>query len=312
MSSTTAPRSLVNCPWVEAPFFELSLEARGLRGEEQRIAREFHEKGYVVLDGVLSSAECDQIRKEVEPIYDPSASDGARSRYRIQDAWRDCPAVAALAAKEKVIAVLRLLYDREPIPFQTLNFRHGSQQHTHSDAYHFTCLPSRFMCGVWVALEDVTAENGPLHYFVGSHQLPEFDYTDFRSAIGDSGLEARYNAYMALIEKTFARQEFFAKKGQALIWAANLWHGGSPIKRPGATRHSQVTHYYFEDGIYYFPMNSVRPLGQFELKNIIDIRNGRIVPHKLNGVELEAIPIGSKRSVLVPKGHREGALQNWK
>ena len=39
---------------------------------------------------------------------------------------------------------------------------------------------------------------------------------------------------------------FHAKKGQALIWAANLLHGGSHQTDPTLTRWSQVTHYYFE------------------------------------------------------------------
>ena len=47
------------------------------------------------------------------------------------------------------------LYGREPFPFQTLNFPYGSRQHYHSDAVHFNSLPKGFMCGVWVALEDI-------------------------------------------------------------------------------------------------------------------------------------------------------------
>ncbi len=45
-------------------------------------------------------------------------------------------------------------------------------------------------------------------------------------------------------------------KGHALIWHANLLHGGSQQKDPRRTRHSQVTHYFFEDCKYYTPMHS--------------------------------------------------------
>ena len=33
-------------------------------------------------------------------------------------------------------------------------------------------MPEGFMCGVWVALEDMDMENGPLVYYPGSHKLP--------------------------------------------------------------------------------------------------------------------------------------------
>jgi len=38
-------------------------------------------------------------------------------------------------------------------------------------------------------------------------------------------------------------QRFLARKGDALIWAADLAHGGSPITDPRLTRRSLVTHY---------------------------------------------------------------------
>ncbi|MFX6869154.1 phytanoyl-CoA dioxygenase family protein, partial [Acinetobacter baumannii] len=44
---------------------------------------------------------------------------------------------------------------------------------------HFSSLPTGFMCGLWVALEDITINQGPLHYYPGSHLLPEFDYYEF-------------------------------------------------------------------------------------------------------------------------------------
>ncbi len=40
---------------------------------------------------------------------------------------------------------------------------------------HFNSIPQRFMCGVWVAMEDIAPDNGPLHYYPGSHKLPFYD-----------------------------------------------------------------------------------------------------------------------------------------
>ena len=63
----------------------------------------------------------------------------------------------------------------------------------------------------------------------------------------------------------------YCKKGQALIWAANLIHGGDIIRDPNSTRYSHVTHYYYEGcDVYYSPMFSESWKGNFSKKNILD------------------------------------------
>jgi hypothetical protein len=44
--------------------------------------------------------------------------------------------------------------------------------------------------------------------------------------------------------KQLVRAEIHLRRGLAVVWAANLLHGGSPIHDPTRTRGSQVTHYY--------------------------------------------------------------------
>ncbi len=285
------------CPWVESPFFEQFLESRGLSPEHQELARRFHDDGFLVLDDVVSEEEGEQLKASVAPLYTDEA-EGPRSRYRVQDAWRDgIEPVRALAGHARVLEVLRALYDRRPIPFQTLNFRHGTQQPAHADTLHFTCLPRGFMCGVWVALEDMTPDNGPLLYYPGSHRLPDIDYL----GVDPSQFEAYQDEYLTLLERRFERREFCARRGQALVWAANLWHGGTPIKKAGATRHSQVTHYYFEDCFYFAPQNSHATLGRFRLKDIVDVTTGEPVPQRYNGIALEPTPApGGDWSFLSP------------
>jgi ectoine hydroxylase-related dioxygenase (phytanoyl-CoA dioxygenase family) len=54
-----------------------------------------------------------------------------------------------------VLGLLGVLYGREPRPFQTLNFKVGTQQRPHSDQVDFNTEPPGLMCGVWVAMEDI-------------------------------------------------------------------------------------------------------------------------------------------------------------
>jgi len=79
------------------------------------------------------------------------------------------------------------------------------------------------------------------------------------------------------------RVEICAKKGTALVWAANLMHGGSPIRDPRRTRHTQVTHYFFDDCLWWSPGSSDTMIGEPYLREVIDISTGRFVTPRFHG-----------------------------
>jgi ectoine hydroxylase-related dioxygenase (phytanoyl-CoA dioxygenase family) len=224
-------------------------------------ARQFERDGYLVIEeAVAPEALLGGIVEELRDLYGKPLHerDGVvYYRNRIQDAWRIDEHVKALALAPRVLALLQDLFGRKPLPFQTINFRIGSQQKAHSDALHFNSEPQGFMCGVWVALEDVDMDNGPVVFYPGSHRLPFV-------SMADAGLEANessYGDYERHIEQLIQRDGLeprFAtiEKGQALIWAANLLHGGAPQPDRTRSRHSQVTHYFFEGCRYWAPMVS--------------------------------------------------------
>jgi hypothetical protein len=202
--------------------------------------------------------------------------DGAARRW--QDLWRTNGDVRRLALLPEIFDILRLLYRREPIAFQTLNFRFGSEQAVHSDSVHFHSYPARFVCGVWVALEDIDAENGPLVVCPGSHRLPVTSMQDF-------GLPPRgeaYPAYEAAMRRVIDALDLpvlslTLNRGQAVIWAANLLHGGSAIRDRTRTRLSQATHYFFTDCLHYVPMRSDALRGRVYVHPTINIATGRAV-----------------------------------
>jgi hypothetical protein len=187
------------------------------------------------------------------------------SGHRIQDAWWISANVRDLALSPLVHALIRSLYGRTPLPFQALNFLRGTEQSVHSDTIHFNSMPAGFMCGVWVALEDIDMNNGPLVYYPGSHLLPEITLEDM-PADGERDY-ARYERYIVdLIEREGLEPAYGTlKKGQALIWSANLLHGGMPLRDQSHTRHSQVTHFFFEGCRYYTPLRSGE--GYVEFRN---------------------------------------------
>jgi hypothetical protein len=224
--------------------------------QDRHLVSTFAENGYVVIDCISDEliAIADRTIASVEPLYGAS--------IRTQDAWKTVESVKGLALYPPVLRILSLLYGRKPFAFQTLNFPVGTQQLTHSDIIHFSSSPPDFMAGVWFALEDVDAGNGPLHYYPGTHRLPHLTLSDLN--VSGSGPDAdrvyaeHYEpAIQRLVdERGLVRREGHLKKGQAIIWAANLLHGGSPILDQNRTRHSQVTHYFFERCRYWTPLLS--------------------------------------------------------
>lgn len=148
------------------------------------------------------------------------------------------------------------------------------------------------MAGVWVAFEDIDDDNGPLVYYPGSHALPVFTNEHVGINPNTKGNpNGHYHfyekAWEALVEALDLKPFYFhAKKGQALIWAANLLHGGAAQKDMKRTRYSQVTHYFFENCSYYTPLSSVPFLGPIHFRQVVDISTGKPAPNMLNGIEV--------------------------
>ena len=231
--------------------------------------------GFVIFDPGIPEPTIDAAIAEIEPLFRPEggasrvlrrAKRALRGRHtalsyrdelRVQDAWVVSDHVKEIATAPTVIALLREAYGREPLPFQTINFRTGSQQRPHSDAMHFNSEPSGFMCGIWLALEDIHEDAGPLVYYPQSHRLAEFTIGDVESA-AESPEHADYEDFIeSLVEREGLEPRYATiRKGEALIWSANLIHGGAPQTDPSRTRWSQVTHYFFEGCRYWKPLAS--------------------------------------------------------
>lgn len=280
-------------PWVESPLFPKLLSDAKLDAETERLARQYSEEGYVVVDTGLDTATMDALVAGLQGRFVSGQPNVAYADdRRIQDAWQFCELVRTVASLPRILELLQVFYRRTPIPFQTLNFRLGSEQRTHSDTIHFHCFPHRFMCGAWVALEDVDADNGPLRYYPRSHRLPVYDLHDI-GFIGtrNSHDPDRDRQYEDFVEQMLDASglhpvEIRVKRGQALIWAANMFHGGAPIRDTKRTRYTQATHYYFERCLYYTPKFSDPALGRIAVRRISDVRDGRSIEQYYAGARV--------------------------
>jgi hypothetical protein len=191
---------------------------------------------------------------------------------RVRNAWKINDDVRKMALLPNVLAAVEQLFGRTVMPFQTLNFPVGTEQPCHHDSIAFQSDPPGFMCGVWVALEDMDMDNGPLVYYPGSHKLPTPTWEHINSVTGREVSRAAFDSYEAYIEERSRQYGQYVdalieqhalepaygtiRKGQSLLWHADLLHGGSPQRDKRRTRKSQVTHYFFEGCRVYTPMRN--------------------------------------------------------
>ncbi len=291
MRSTANTGAAPSRPWFEHPDWQVEAARRGLTERERALVDRFRRDGFVVVEDGRTLDEID-----VDGIWARNAGEFAvDGGGRAHDAWTHDPAVRAVAGHPAVLDVLRMLYGREPLPFQTLNFLNGTEQATHSDIIHFSSLPSGFMCGVWMALEDVTLRQGPLHYVPGSQLLPELDYEQLGVPAVDGphdwlnpNTRTSYIEYEqkigALTRENGARREQLAiRRGSFLVWSANLLHGGSPRDDRTLTRKSQVTHYYFDGVVPYTPMFSRRSESRYATRRLRNIATGKWIVPSIDG-----------------------------
>jgi ectoine hydroxylase len=213
-------------------------------------------KGYMILENFFDESTCDAMNAEIDSLMKRKQLQFTNGN-KLMFANKKSKLIHSVANDAGLKKLLSFILDTEVVAFQTINFIEGSQQHAHSDSIHMTTYPLGYLIAAWIALEDVHHANGPLFYYPGSHKLPYLLNEDYNE--GETALrlgKKQYTDYETVLEglvkqNGYQPQEFHAKKGDVLVWHANLVHGGAPIIAKGTTRKSMVVHYYAKDVIKY-------------------------------------------------------------
>jgi len=152
-----------------------------------------------------------------------------------------------------IVEFLKLIFESNAFATQTLGFWRGSGQAGHQDSAFVPFTLPRSFAATWIALEDVTIGAGELFYYVGSHRFPDFLYGGKYKSIAEAE-RLGYAVQPSEVERHLAclcnraseanidKSVFAAKRGDVLVWHADLVHGGNPVSK-SATRKSFVTHY---------------------------------------------------------------------
>jgi phytanoyl-CoA hydroxylase len=229
----------------------------------KQLAADFRRDGAVILHNIISGEVADCIKQEMMAIDEkshyvgfikgktvaPSKENQQHHRFRFKDLY-----VNFAPAREAVLAPLLVdvLYEiaGEPVlAFQSLGFTRGSGLRVHRDSNFLVVDKPEAVLGVWLALEDIEEGSGELVYYPGSHLFPPYNFSE-GSLHRVKGGQKSYNndGYVdwlnqKISENHLEEKRFLARKGDCLIWHADVVHAGSPVTRPEATRYSFATHF---------------------------------------------------------------------
>ncbi len=178
-----------------------------LDGKVQEALLPWSENGYAILRDFFSAEEVNTYNQEIERLI---ASKEVKFRYgnKIMFAIHHSDLLKNAGAGSKLMAILKTIMGKDVELFQSINFLRGSGQRAHSDSIHMTTFPYGNLVAVWVALEDISENCGPLKYYPGSHKLPYVMNRDFgnlssRHKLGDKS----YIDYEDHIEKIVVRRK---------------------------------------------------------------------------------------------------------
>ncbi len=248
---------------------EGKLELGNITPGQARQLEDWCRQGYLVMEGALDTAGIDSLRAEVDGIWSAESDDiwcevfeGDRPRFekvhpkfhaaqhKLLDLHGASEKARAVLFSSPLLEFLGLLFERPPLAFQTLTFAWGTEQAMHQDtAFVLLRSPLEFV-GCWIALEDVQAGSGELEYYEGSHRIDEYRWLDqARAKPYDYDDQSEFLAWMHAGPKALGcpLRRFAPKRGDVLLWHADLVHGGSKVTTPSQSRKSLVAHFCPKD-----------------------------------------------------------------
>ncbi|OJA26980.1 phytanoyl-CoA dioxygenase family protein [Burkholderia ubonensis] len=245
-----------------------SLESKNFKDEKlTQLCHDFKKNGWVVIEKAIDDATIKKMSEEIYAYIDSGKAEcsywdesgkvygfGTRDDFKkpeckILDLHYHLDGVQKAIFNQRLLEFFDAVMESKPNAFQSLYFEYGSGQGAHQDTAFVITEPPMNLLATWIALEDVQPESGELFYFDKSHNLPHilFEPSKRKKFDREDPISYRYSDHLVeqCNENGFEKLIFRPKKGDVLVWSADLVHGGEPNLRD-VTRRSFVTHYCCE------------------------------------------------------------------
>ena len=257
--------------WIDQSDWMEVLAAKHRRGElsgelSTSIFR-FVRDGYLVIRNAVPSAMVNALNEEIDQLWqkppegllietqeagetprrvapNPAHREG---HTRLLDIHAFSAAARRVVAAPAITAFLAAIFDDTPKAFQSFTLWNGMQQAMEKDSA-VVAIDSdpRAMASAWIALEDVKPGTGELEYYIGSHRSAPYLFGGTTTRM--AGREVERDRFVQSLHDEAARLgqtkgSFLAKKGDVLLWHADLAHADAAITKTGVSRQSMLTHF---------------------------------------------------------------------
>ncbi len=231
----------------------------------------FHEKGYLVVRGLVSQQECDDLRQHVEdlvhgrvavPGLEPPAPgtpvEEVERRYlRIHMLHRHLEIHERFLLHPRILDVLEALIGPDVMALQSMLFIKppgGEGQGYHQDSYYIPTYPDT-LCGAWLAVDPADEENGCLWVTSGSQHEPIYPTEDRvrqnHSNLSDlsvvenvSNSDTEINTLSRVAAKYEGTEEpVVVEPGDVIFFAGHVLHRSHSNQTADRFRRSFVGHY---------------------------------------------------------------------
>lgn len=254
--------------WLDQPDWESQLEHKldhGQVGEEdvERL-RGFVEKGFAIIELGDIAGLAEQLQSDINRFWkegpmdlayrfvgDPRSMADAIERKerqsvcRILDPHSHSSAALSLYLHPEIFRWARMILGEQAIALRSAFKEFGSREALARDTAYFDLRRPAHLLGVYLALEDVDPNSGPLTVVSGSHRFPHFEFAPGRIVVDpdEDYREARVHARREAEKRNLKEEIVCCRKGEAIIWHAALVHGTDWVRDASLERRSLLIHY---------------------------------------------------------------------
>lgn len=247
--------------WLDRPDAEAQLKLRAAGDVElEHVGASMIKDGFVVLPGVIAPERCESVVAEFDAYLASlgaeveSHKDAAGRLLRLVNFHLSAEKAAEVGTSPNLMRTLDFLFGEEAAIYSSLYFEYGTQQPIHRDSPFFETFPRNYFFGVWIALEDISPDAGPLMYHPGAHRFECDPHSIYNAVVEKMGgaatheelineaLEQYYGEVIRTTEVLGTPLRAPLRKGDVAIWHPQLPHGGSPANDQSLTRRSMVFH----------------------------------------------------------------------
>jgi ectoine hydroxylase-related dioxygenase (phytanoyl-CoA dioxygenase family) len=272
------------------------MEAVMIGPSEQRAF--YSENGYLIAEDLLTDAEVRALTGElthlirgagrdvIGAVSDPGVSDQEviERTLAVHHPHKLSPLVLDTVKHSRVVEVLERLIGPDLKAMQSMLFvkKAGKPgQAWHQDEF-FIATRDRSLCGVWIALDDATIENGCLWVHPGSHKTGVLyrmePHADDRFDTADEAVEFPYEREGGIPVELTA--------GSAVFFNGYTLHRSLPNRSQGRFRRALVTHYMSAHSL--LPWSQGAPLAPVDVRDIVMVAGED--PYAWKGIKPASLP----------------------